>query len=78
MHKYEKNDIFTSLLFFTLVDLVLEYFLPLIVLALIVGDSTICFDHFSYQVSGFNFLVLLYAFFLDFKSSYRSYGDPKF
>ena len=43
MHKNEKNDIFTSLLFFTLANLVMGCFLPLIVPTLIVGDSTVGF-----------------------------------
>ena len=41
MLKYEKNEIFTSLLFFTLDDCALEHFLPSIVLVLILGDSTV-------------------------------------
>ena len=43
MLKYEKNDIFTSLLFLPLVNCALERLLPLIVPTLILGDSTIGF-----------------------------------
>ena len=73
-----KMIFFTSLLFFTLVDLAMECFLPLIVLALIVGDSTVHFARSSYQVSSFNLLVFLYLCFLAFRWSSRSFRDPKF